>query len=591
MDRYLRWAEPWGGCLIPEDTGLCNRLLHWEIAFHISQENDFAFKILVEQPFWAELSYLDIPITEGIEKRHMRDSNYVYDPATFIKGAKPITLDMVDWMFRNQDWKLSRDNDWYCDFGFNHIDEVTKFAKKTPTKNWWYPKIWREEFRPLKLIEFKNKNFQKLIERKMKGVVGIHLRRHPNGVFRDVDDKYLLRNGEPIDWEAPKANGEIFADEEGYIGINNSFYFDIMDNMLKINSQQKFYISSDVPIKYVSEFYERYDVINADNIVKNSPVMRREAEMIPAFGDKDFHKHCRKNVIDLMCLSNSSFLLTFGQSTWSQFAQTYKNIPHIDPKYKWNVIAEKNYKDYLWRSKMDKYRVWPLGVPKKELLRPELEQIKEIGYEWDDPMNVVEQFEKKIAEYAGSKYAVAVDSCSNAIYLCLKYLYIMREDDDFIQKKIQLPKNTWCSVPMMILQSGFDFEFIDKKWKGVYQLEPFNIVDGAGRFTRDMYEKGMFHCLSFQMKKRLPIGKGGAILMDDKLEYDWFKRASNNGRHLDVPYVDDELDMVAWNMYMTPEDAARGLLLFEHIDDVNEDSHTHEHYTDLSKQRVFYDKK
>ena len=160
MDRYLRWAEPWGGCLIPEDTGLCNRLLHWEIAFHISQENDFAFKILVEQPFWAELSYLDIPITEGIEKRHMRDSNYVYDPATFIKGAKPITLDMIDWMFRNQDWKLSRDNDWYCDFGFNHIDEVTKFSKKVPTKNWWYPKDWRQEFRPLKLIEFKNKNFQ-----------------------------------------------------------------------------------------------------------------------------------------------------------------------------------------------------------------------------------------------------------------------------------------------------------------------------------------------------------------------------------------------------------------------------------------------
>ena len=210
VDRYLRWAEPWGGCLLPEDTGLCNRLLHWEIAFHISQENDFAFKILVEQPFWAELSYLDIPITEGIEKKHMRDKDYVYDPATFIKGAKPITLDMIDWMFKNQDWKLSRDTDWFCDFGFNHVDEVQKFAKTSPTTNWWYPKDWREEFRPLKLIEFKNKNFQKLIEMKMKGVVGIHLRRHPNGVFRDVDDKYLLRNGEPIDWKTPKANGKIF---------------------------------------------------------------------------------------------------------------------------------------------------------------------------------------------------------------------------------------------------------------------------------------------------------------------------------------------------------------------------------------------
>ena len=52
----------------------------------------------------------------------------------------------------------------------------------------------------------------------------------------------------------------------------------------------------------------------ADNIVNNSPVMRREAEMIPAFGKKDFHKHCRKNVIDLMCLANSSFLFRVHHS-------------------------------------------------------------------------------------------------------------------------------------------------------------------------------------------------------------------------------------------------------------------------------------
>ena len=34
----------------------------------------------------------------------------------------------------------------------------------------------------------------------------------------------------------------------------------------------------------------------------------------------------------------------------------------------------------------------------------------------------VDIFEKKIAEYAGSKYAVSVDNCTNALFLCLKYL-------------------------------------------------------------------------------------------------------------------------------------------------------------------------
>ena len=33
----------------------------------------------------------------------------------------------------------------------------------------------------------------------------------------------------------------------------------------------------------------------------------------------------------------------------------------------------------------------------------------------------VETFEKLVADYSGSKYAVAVDSCTNAIFLSVKY--------------------------------------------------------------------------------------------------------------------------------------------------------------------------
>ena len=36
---------------------------------------------------------------------------------------------------------------------------------------------------------------------------------------------------------------------------------------------------------------------------------------------------------------------------------------------------------------------------------------------WDN----VDRFEEIIAEYAGSKYAVAVDSCTNALFLSMKY--------------------------------------------------------------------------------------------------------------------------------------------------------------------------
>ena len=64
----LRWKEPWGGSMLPEDTGLCNRLMHWEIAYGINKVNNFKFNILVEQAFWPELQYLNIPILWKYQK-------------------------------------------------------------------------------------------------------------------------------------------------------------------------------------------------------------------------------------------------------------------------------------------------------------------------------------------------------------------------------------------------------------------------------------------------------------------------------------------------------------------------------------------
>ena len=36
------------------------------------------------------------------------------------------------------------------------------------------------------------------------------------------------------------------------------------------------------------------------------------------------------------------------------------------------------------------------------------------------PYDTVDELEKKVAAYAGSKYAIAVDSCTNALLLSVK---------------------------------------------------------------------------------------------------------------------------------------------------------------------------
>ena len=67
------------------------------------------------------------------------------------------------------------------------------------------------------------------------------------------------------------------------------------------------------------------------------------------------------------------------------------------------------------------YTSWPVGKIPKEFQRPELDQLTELGYEWDDPRDVVDMFEEKVAKFAGSKYACSIDSCSNGLYLAMKY--------------------------------------------------------------------------------------------------------------------------------------------------------------------------
>lgn len=225
-------------------------------------------------------------------------------------------------------------------------------------------------------------------------------------------------------------------------------------------------------------------------------------------------------------------------------------------------------------------KTWPLGQIPKELQRPELDQLKELGYEWDFPHQVVELFEKKMADFTGSKYAVAVDCNTHGIFLVLKYLNN--------PTKISVPKFTYMSVPMSIHHAGYKFKFDNREWEGIYQLEPLNIWDGAGRYYKGMFVGGNnFQILSFQAKKRLPIGRGGMILTNNEDAYKWLKKMCYDGRDLNKLQMDDDITEMGYHMYMTPEDAARGILIMDKLPEYTEDSYSWKSYKDLTKNSVF----
>lgn len=234
------------------------------------------------------------------------------------------------------------------------------------------------------------------------------------------------------------------------------------------------------------------------------------------------------------------------------------------------------------------YNSYPLGKIPIELQRPEIYKLKKLGYEFNDAREVIDIFEKKVAEFSGCKYAVTTDCCSHGLFLALKYIQDNGEIIDYYSTAyapIIIPRRTYVSVAMQIIHAGFLIEFEDVEWSGVYQLKPTRVWDGAVRWTKGMYVgDNALQVLSFQFKKRIPIGKGGIILTDDYEAYKMLKLMSYDGRDLTLPYDHpNHVKCVGYHMYMTPEDAARGIILMDNVDEINDDSGNYTMYPDVEK--------
>jgi len=200
---------------------------------------------------------------------------------------------------------------------------------------------------------------------------------------------------------------------------------------------------------------------------------------------------------------------------------------------------------------------------------------------------ITEDFEKALCDYTGAPFAVALDCCSHAIFLSLKY-------EDIDGMTIQIPNRTFPSVPCEIIHAGGSVKFYrvpGPSIKGAYRLTPTKIWDAALSFTHNMYMLDTHMCISFTgPSKHLKLIKGGAILTDDEDAYRWFKRARISGRR-EKSFYEDTFDMIGWNYYMMPEIATRGLMLMRQF--YNEDRTPKQlpdivnDYPDLSKAPAY----
>src|SRR5690349_12362414 len=161
----------------------------------------------------------------------------------------------------------------------------------------------------------------------------------------------------------------------------------------------------------------------------------------------------------------------------------------------------------------------------------------------------VTEFERQIAEFFGAPYAVAVDSCTHGLELCLRHTKA-----DYIC----VPKHTYLSVPMLAHKLGIRLQFKHEAWTDYYELSP-KIFDAAVLWRKDSYILNTFMCVSFQYQKHLSLYRGGIVLCMDIGHYLNLKEMSYDGREHGIPWREQNIKTMGYHYYMTPETAQLGL--------------------------------
>lgn len=166
---------------------------------------------------------------------------------------------------------------------------------------------------------------------------------------------------------------------------------------------------------------------------------------------------------------------------------------------------------------------------------------------------VVQEFENKIANFFSAPYAVAVDCCTHGIELCLRY----NRDTS-----ITVPKRTYISIPFLAEKIGIELQWKNEDWTDYYYVTD-KIIDAAVLWKKDSYISGTMMCLSFQFQKHLSLGRGGMILCDNETDYHNLKKMVYDGRRPNIPWRDQNISMIGYHYYMTPETAQKGLDKFD----------------------------
>lgn len=156
----------------------------------------------------------------------------------------------------------------------------------------------------------------------------------------------------------------------------------------------------------------------------------------------------------------------------------------------------------------------------REIIYKDLDVAFQSG--WIGQGGKVKELEERWASYTGSKYAVAVNSCTSALDVAVRLVDLPKE--------VTVSAFTFISSALCALNAGHTVKFVDIDPKSHCTDKADIQVMYAGNqhgegMIYDMAHsggakhKGVVSCWSFHAVKNLPAGDGGMITMNDKTLY------------------------------------------------------------------------
>ena len=236
----------------------------------------------------------------------------------------------------------------------------------------------------------------------------------------------------------------------------------------------------------------------------------------------------------------------------------------------------------------------------------ELDAVKEpIKNGWLTQGPKVAEFEKSFSDFLGSRYAVAVTSCTTALHIALIAAGIKKGDE------VIVPAFSWVSTANAVEYCGakpvfididkntynLDFSQIEKvlspRTKAIIPVHLFGmpldisklreylppnikIIEDAACAAGSRYHGdniGSFDtisCFSFHPRKSITTGEGGMIATNDTATYELLCKLRNHGQCSSdspspPPYIMNDVDILGYNYRMTDIQAAIGLAQLKKI--------------------------